>query len=242
MKISFFFYKILLIIDIPLGEWSKNRVKGANMLINDVENIVGLSKKSIRYYEENGLIHPKRNNDNGYRIYEKEDIEQLKTIKLLRELGVSIKELKELQNNEYSLRNCMEDRIRKIEHEEENYRKVKMLCQSIYDSNDTITTIDINQYFQQMNVLNKEGFSMKRIEDEHKKQIHTSIVSAIGFCLLMLIPLGGIIYAEIVEPMPIIIWIMIALLFVIPIVTMPFVLRQRIDEIRKGEIDEASKY
>ena len=44
------------------------------MLINEVETKVGLSKKSIRFYESNGLLNPKRNNDNSYRIYDEEDI------------------------------------------------------------------------------------------------------------------------------------------------------------------------
>ena len=39
------------------------------MFINEVETLVGLSKKSIRFYEENGLIKPKRNAENDYRVY-----------------------------------------------------------------------------------------------------------------------------------------------------------------------------
>ena len=48
------------------------------MLVSDVESITGLSKKSIRYYEEVGLVHPTRNTENDYRIYSLEDIEKLK--------------------------------------------------------------------------------------------------------------------------------------------------------------------
>lgn len=51
------------------------------MLINEVEHIVGLSKKSIRYYEENGLLRPRRNQENDYRVYTEKDIQKLKTIK-----------------------------------------------------------------------------------------------------------------------------------------------------------------
>ena len=68
------------------------------MLINEVEHVVGLSKKSIRLYEENGLLRPKRNSTNDYRIYDDEDIELLKKIKFLRELGVPIREIKMLQS------------------------------------------------------------------------------------------------------------------------------------------------
>ncbi len=68
------------------------------MLINEVEHIVGLSKKSIRYYEENGLLTPKRNQENDYRIYDEKDIQKLKIIKFLRKLNVPIRELKQLES------------------------------------------------------------------------------------------------------------------------------------------------
>ena len=62
------------------------------MIINDVEKITGLTKKSIRYYEEKKLISPKRL-DNDYRSYSEEDVRQLKKIKLYRYIGFSIKEV-----------------------------------------------------------------------------------------------------------------------------------------------------
>lgn len=48
------------------------------MLINEVEAKVGLSKKSIRYYEDNGLLTISRNSDNDYRVYTEADILLLK--------------------------------------------------------------------------------------------------------------------------------------------------------------------
>ena len=44
------------------------------MLINEVQYKVGLTKKSIRYYESEGLLKPKRNNNNDYREYDETDI------------------------------------------------------------------------------------------------------------------------------------------------------------------------
>lgn len=66
------------------------------MLINEVETLLNLSKKSIRYYESEGLIKPERNKYNDYRTYTKEDVEKLKKIKFLRELDVSIEEIKKI--------------------------------------------------------------------------------------------------------------------------------------------------
>ena len=84
------------------------------MFINEVEHLVGLSKKSIRYYEANGLLSPKRNSENDYRVYSEMDIRKLKVIKFLRELDVPICDLRLLQTGEKTLQECMEDRISKL--------------------------------------------------------------------------------------------------------------------------------
>lgn len=48
------------------------------MKINEVEAQVGVTKKNIRFYEEKGLIAPRRNSENGYREYGPGEVEQLK--------------------------------------------------------------------------------------------------------------------------------------------------------------------
>ena len=45
------------------------------MKIKDVEKQVGISKANIRFYEEEGLIHPARNQENNYREYSEADVE-----------------------------------------------------------------------------------------------------------------------------------------------------------------------
>ena len=52
------------------------------MKINEVEAAVGVTKKNIRFYEEEGLIHPGREPGNGYRSYSAADVERLRRIKL----------------------------------------------------------------------------------------------------------------------------------------------------------------
>ena len=58
------------------------------MKINEVEAAVGVTKKNIRFYEEEGLISPRREPGNGYRSYSAADVERLRRIKLLRKLDV----------------------------------------------------------------------------------------------------------------------------------------------------------
>ncbi len=62
------------------------------MLRNEVQDKTNLSRKAIEYYEEKGLVHPKKL-ENGYRDYSDGDVEVLKKISLLRNLGLSISEI-----------------------------------------------------------------------------------------------------------------------------------------------------
>ncbi len=214
------------------------------MLINEVESIVGLSKKSIRYYEENGLLKPKRKEENGYRIYDEEDIKKLKVIKFLRELGVPIKELQELEKGTLKLAECMEERIDKITKLEEDYESVKEMCLEIQKSKDTFQDIDMTHYFEKMNILNKKGFTMRDIQKDHSKKIQGAILSSAIFSFLFLFLMGLITYFQWIEEekMPWFLYAFFLLVLGIPIIGIVYNLIERIREIKKGEEDEASKY
>ena len=64
------------------------------MTIKDAEKLTGLTAKSIRLYESKGLITVDRNEENDYRNYTEENINQLKRIKVYRYFDFSIDEIK----------------------------------------------------------------------------------------------------------------------------------------------------
>ena len=213
------------------------------MLINEVQHIVGLSKKSIRYYEENGLLNPKRD-INDYRIYSTDDIKKLKLIKFLRELNVSINDIKKLQNKELSLKECMEERIEKIDEENEKFLKIKNMCFDISNNNDTYFDIDIEKYSEEMNILRKQGFTMKDVVSKKKNKIIGALLSGTIF-IMFFIFLGSIlVYFQITEEekCPMILFIFFIVMLIIPIIATIYNLYERIKEILKGEEDEACKY
>ena len=69
------------------------------MLINEVSKITNLTKKAIEYYTLQGLISPNVL-ENGYRNYNENDVERLNKISVLRKLGVSTEEVKEILSDE----------------------------------------------------------------------------------------------------------------------------------------------
>lgn len=90
------------------------------MKINEVEQLVGITKKNIRFYEEKGLLEPKRQVQNGYRDYSEEDVDMLKRIKLLRKLSVPIEEIKKLQTKHMTLGDCLRRHEISLAREEKN--------------------------------------------------------------------------------------------------------------------------
>jgi len=66
--------------------------------IGDLSRQVGLTPRTIRYYEDIGLLNSVRRVEGGRRIYTEEDIRRLRFIKRLKVLGLSLEEMAELEN------------------------------------------------------------------------------------------------------------------------------------------------
>lgn len=58
--------------------------------------MVGLSAKTIRFYEEKGIFKPLKRAGNKYRIFLNEDIRKLGLIKAIRELDIPLTDVKKL--------------------------------------------------------------------------------------------------------------------------------------------------
>ncbi len=66
--------------------------------IGEIAKIVNMTTRTIRYYEEIGLLNSVKKVESGRRIYTNEDVTRLKFIKRLKLLGLSLKEMQELEN------------------------------------------------------------------------------------------------------------------------------------------------
>ncbi|WP_028024564.1 Cu(I)-responsive transcriptional regulator [Enterovibrio calviensis] len=66
------------------------------MKINEVARITGLTAKTIRFYEQKGVISEPDRSDNGYRVYSERHINELQMIKRSRLVGFSLDECQSL--------------------------------------------------------------------------------------------------------------------------------------------------
>lgn len=62
------------------------------MTIKEVEQILGIPRATVRFYEREGLIDPQRE-ENGYRDYSQTDVIRLKKIVILRKIGLSVNDI-----------------------------------------------------------------------------------------------------------------------------------------------------
>ena len=69
------------------------------MRINEAAEQLGLSQRALKYYEKEGLLEVRRD-ENGYRNYSAQDLERLKKISLYRKLGIASKDIESLLNIE----------------------------------------------------------------------------------------------------------------------------------------------
>lgn len=79
------------------------------MTTHEVEEMLDITKKTLIYYENEGLVKPSRDNNN-YRYYNQDDISKIKFILLLREMDVTIEEIKQIINKQKSIRDVLENK------------------------------------------------------------------------------------------------------------------------------------
>ncbi|WP_410582613.1 MerR family transcriptional regulator [Amycolatopsis sp. lyj-108] len=69
---------------------------GEQMQIGEVAERTGLSLRTIRYYEEVGLVVPSARSQGGFRLYTEPDIDRLQLIKRMKPLGFQLEEMRDL--------------------------------------------------------------------------------------------------------------------------------------------------
>ena len=64
--------------------------------VKDVSDITGISIRTLRYYDEIGLLKPTKLTESGYRLYDNKALEQLQEIMFFRELEIPLMDIKQI--------------------------------------------------------------------------------------------------------------------------------------------------
>ena len=68
--------------------------------INNLSKLAGVSTRTLRYYDEIGLLKPKRISTSGYRIYGEDEVNLLQQILFYKELDLSLEKIRSIVNSE----------------------------------------------------------------------------------------------------------------------------------------------
>lgn len=77
--------------DVPVVEDTERLLR-----IGEVAERVDLSLRSVRFYEESGLLTPEARSTGGFRLYTEEQVERLLLIKRMKPLGFKVEQMREL--------------------------------------------------------------------------------------------------------------------------------------------------
>lgn len=140
------------------------------MTIKDVEKLTGLTAKSIRYYEDKGLLTVERNEENDYRSYSEAEVNRLKKIKLLRYLEFSVEEVKNmLHMDAKEVEKVLEQKAESFSNLRDRCLDKQELCNCLakdYKKDEEKLNQIISDYNQA--VVNIESDELAEIEEELK--------------------------------------------------------------------------
>ena len=213
--------------------------------INEVEALVGVTKKNIRFYEEQELLSPRRNSENGYREYGEAEAETLRRIKLMRKLGVPISEIQQMLRGTHTVGDGMRRHLVDLERQRKNLEQAEELCRSLRDREIRLEDLDAGAILAEMESLEKAGatFLDRQRQDIRIRYVGPALAAVsvlLMGSLLLLICWSAVAAPEEAPPLP-----LMAFLTALPaaaILGILLALVQRIREIGKGEAEDAKRY
>lgn len=139
--------------------------------VQKLSQLAGISTRTLRYYDEIGILKPARINSSGYRIYGQTEINQLQQILFYRELGVSLETIKDLVTSPSfdGAKALREHRQKLIEKREQLDVLIANVDKTIALSEGRITMTDKEKFkgFKQKLVSNNEAQYGKEIREKY---------------------------------------------------------------------------
>ena len=216
------------------------------MKINEVEALVGITKKNIRFYEAEGLLTPRRNSDNGYRDYGEAEVETLRRIKLLRKLGFPLEEIRQMQTGSRTVGDGMRRHLVTLEREQENLRSAAQLCAGLTDCAEKLDALDAQSLLEKMEEMEQSGTTF---QNKQSQDIRVRYVAPVVVTVLMVLLMLGLIWLFLwafetdpagAPPLPLLAVFVAVPAFVALGVIISLV--QRIREIGRRELDDAKQF
>ncbi len=134
------------------------------MKINEAEQILGITKANIRFYEKEGLIAPSRN-ESGYRDYSEADIRQLKQIVILRKLGIPVQQIGDILDGVLPLQDALEENIASLNAQIDALNGALAMTKQLRQENQE--TLDTERCWELIQTQESQGFRFHELVEDY---------------------------------------------------------------------------
>lgn len=93
--------------------------------IKEISKLTGISVRTLRYYEEIGLLIPLNKTEGGHRLYGEEELKKLQQILFLKNLGLKLKEIQRLLNETWEWSTSLEHQLAFVLEEQEKLKQME---------------------------------------------------------------------------------------------------------------------
>lgn len=130
--------------------------------IKKLAEIAGVSKRTLRYYDEIGLLKPCRINSSGYRIYGEQEVDVLQQILFYREMDMKLENVQQIiQQDDFSINKALEDHLQQL------LKKRKQIDQLILTIEKTMVSRKGDYMMSSKEKF--EGFKKEQLEQNEKR-------------------------------------------------------------------------
>lgn len=138
------------------------------MNIKQAEELSGVSRQNIRFYEREGLLYPERNPENDYREYTQEHILALKHIRMMRMLDMPLERIRQVLQGQLSLSEAAREQELQLKQEQEKLNAAIRFCGEMKEVS-SLEEMDIDMVLSKMLAPEaKEGIFQNWMSDYRK--------------------------------------------------------------------------
>ena len=131
--------------------------------IKDIADLAGVTTRTIRYYDEIGLLNPANTGDNHYRYYDQDSLLRLQQILFFRELDVPLREIELIMSRpDFDLLRAMENHRLAIQGRAQRLQKLLDTLDQTIATLEGERTMTDEEYF--------EGFDESQYEEEARER------------------------------------------------------------------------
>jgi DNA-binding transcriptional MerR regulator len=126
--------------------------------VGELSKLTGLTIRTLHHYDEIGLLCPSSHTASGHRLYAEEDIVKLQQIMSLKELGLSLEEIKEIfQSPGYNPKDIIELQLEKLEEEIRAKEELKEQLQDLREVFNSWQKPDMDQFIRAIELIRNQS-------------------------------------------------------------------------------------